>query len=214
MATHSINTYPGFSPEIQSELLPGESLLWTGQPLQSVIFHPLDIYAVPFSLLWGGFAIFWEWGVTDHFTNFDASSTAGHSFLPLWGIPFILIGQYLIWGRFLVTAWRKERTFYAVTNKRVLIVSTGLTRKVIDGNVRTLSYAALTTRSDGIGTIKFTPDVYTPRSRWSITLGTDTDSYYDRDYPSIDIELATLAFHDIPDARAVYQLIQSRRDQA
>ena len=40
--------------EIQEELLTGETVLWTGQPLRQVIFHPSDWYAIPFSLLWGG----------------------------------------------------------------------------------------------------------------------------------------------------------------
>lgn len=44
----------------QSELLANESLLWTGQPERRVIFHKEDILAIPFSLMWGGFAIFWE----------------------------------------------------------------------------------------------------------------------------------------------------------
>jgi hypothetical protein len=45
---------------IQPELLTGESVLWTGQPSTAVIFHKEDAMLVPFSLFWGGFAIFWE----------------------------------------------------------------------------------------------------------------------------------------------------------
>jgi hypothetical protein len=45
--------------QIQPELLSGESLLWSGQPLRRVIFHQRDLFTIPFSLLWGGFAIFW-----------------------------------------------------------------------------------------------------------------------------------------------------------
>jgi hypothetical protein len=40
----------------------------------------------------------------------------------LWGVPFVVIGQYMIWGRFLYDAWLKPRTYYGITNRRVLIL--------------------------------------------------------------------------------------------
>ena len=49
---------------IQPELTPGESIVWAGQPNTSVIFHKQDVFMIPFSLMWGGFAIFWEAGVS------------------------------------------------------------------------------------------------------------------------------------------------------
>ena len=49
---------------VQPELTSGESILWAAQPNTSGIFHSEDLYLIPFSLLWGGFAIFWEAAVT------------------------------------------------------------------------------------------------------------------------------------------------------
>lgn len=189
--------------QIQPELLSGESLLWSGQPLGRVIFHQRDLFTIPFSLLWGGFAIFWEWGVTGHFGG-SANRHPAPGFFGLWGIPFVVMGQYLIWGRFFYTAWRKGRTYYAVTNKRVVVVSTGFTRKLIDGYLHNLDSASLTLRSDGIGTIEFAPSAFS-LSTWSF-------GQRRRDN-QIDIDLGSLAFFDIPDARAVYQIIQSQREQ-
>jgi hypothetical protein len=47
----------------------------------------------------------------------------------LWGIPFLVIGNYMVWGRFLADAWLKRRTYYAVTNRRVLVLQDGWKRK-------------------------------------------------------------------------------------
>src|SRR5208283_4403082 len=100
-----------------------------GMPNPRVVFHSDDWFAIPFSLLWGGFAIFWEASVLG-FWNFSARSGLHpvSYFMALWGVPFVVIGQYMIWGRFLVDAWLKRRTYYAVTNRRVLILQEGWKR--------------------------------------------------------------------------------------
>jgi len=118
---------PEVSMRLQPELLSGESVLWAGRPNPNVVFHSDDWYMIPFSLLWGGFAIFWEAGVLGYWGH-NAKGTPS-IFMAIWGIPFIVIGQYLIWGRFLYDAWLKRRTYYVVTDRRVLILQEGWKRK-------------------------------------------------------------------------------------
>ena len=88
-------------------------------PDPHVIFHSDDWTFIPFSLLWGGFSIFWE---KQALNSWRSSSASNIDFMALWGIPFVLMGNYMIWGRFFHDAWLKRRTYYAVTNHRALIV--------------------------------------------------------------------------------------------
>lgn len=97
-----------------SYLTNDESILWEGQPNPHWLFSPKDALLIPFSLLWGGFAIVWEVGVL---------SSRAPSLFMLWGIPFVVIGQYLIWGRFLYKYLRRQKTYYAITERRALVLN-------------------------------------------------------------------------------------------
>lgn len=93
-------------------LRPGEQLRWVGQPDPQVRFAPMDLFLVPFSLMWGGFAIVWEWQVL----------TSSESLLfVLWGIPFVLVGLYFIVGRFIYKKHRKLKTVYGLTDSRAIV---------------------------------------------------------------------------------------------
>lgn len=191
---------PGSAAAIQSELLSGESFVWAGQPEPSVIFHKEDAYLIPFSFLWGGFAIFWEgsvaglWGVRDNHHQW--------TFGILWGIPFVLIGQYAIWGRFFHVAWRKGRTHYAVTNRRVIVVQEGWKRQMAFAYVDSLPALIKESGSRGIGTLRFGPPYLTSPGRNSST-----------SFNSLSIAGAPV-FVDIEDVDSVYRLVCDLRDKA
>ena len=151
---------------LQGELSSGEALLWAGKPNGRVIFHRSDLTMVPFSLLWGGFFIFWEAGVSGH--GFMAGKHQDPSFfMMLWGVPFVIIGQYLIWGRFLYAAWKKTRILYALTNERLFVFVRPPQQKIISLYLRSVPGIEKELRADGIGTLKFgdTPPISAGRGK-------------------------------------------------
>lgn len=93
-------------------LLSDEVLLWTGRPDPTKHLSRIDIFMVPFSLMWGGFAIFWESGVL---------VSGAPVLFALFGLPFVGIGLYFIFGRFIVKARRKRQTAYGLTDHRALV---------------------------------------------------------------------------------------------
>ena len=183
---------------IQPELTPGESVLWAGQPSPRITFHRQDLFFIPFSLMWGGLAIFWEAGVAG-FWGSSGTRLRGPWLLGLiWGIPFVVIGQYLIWGRFLYAAWEKKRIHYAVTNRRLIAVRSGSSRLMASCYIDTLLTLIKEGRSNGIGTLRFAevPAAANGRSTWASWDG-----------------LAVPSFVDIDDVDSVYRLVSDLRER-
>ncbi len=103
--------------DVEALLEPGERTLWVGRPLTGFRFNRGDVFLIPFSLLWGGFAILWEYMAIRMAL---ISGNAGAIIGPLFGIPFVAIGVYLIIGRYLQDSRRRKHTILLVTDKRLI----------------------------------------------------------------------------------------------
>lgn len=68
------------------------------------------------------------------------------------GVSFVLVGLYLVFGRFIVERRRISQTAYAITNKRILISQRGHL-DVLDRNI--MPSLPLDAGRDGKGTITF-----------------------------------------------------------
>ena len=150
---------------LKGELGRGERLLWSGQPRRRIVFRASEFFMTPFALMWGGFAIFWEWHAL--------TAPNAPPFFALWGIPFLLIGFHLIFGRFLLEIWQRSKTYYGVTNERVLIVSGLFKRNVKSLSLRNLPELSVSEGSNGVGTISFGGGPFSSMFTGSAWPGTD-----------------------------------------
>ncbi len=164
-------------------LLSGERIVWSGQPHQGLMLLPRDALLIPFSLVWGGFAIFWEvMAITK-----SAPATA-------FGAIFVCVGLYIMFGRFVFDAWLRRGMRYAVTNRRILIARPAPFSRFIAISLDKLPEARLTEGSNGRGTIQFGQQAPSWRGESQVSMT-----------PTLDQIPQFLA---IDDARRVFDLIQ------
>lgn len=116
------------------------------------------------------------------------------------GAAFSLMGLNLIFGRFLIDAWKRAHTIYALSDQRALIITQRPKRETRSFTITGLNELAIVEGRDGSGTITLGPGAIGPR--W--LQGTS--------WPGLSQDAA--AFEMIPDARRVHELIRStQRDR-
>ena len=129
---------------------PREVIRWTGQPKQGLTLRPADAFLIPFSLLWCGFAVFWEVSVW---------RTGAPPFFMLWGGAFVCFGLYFVFGRFFADAYLRSKIHYALTDQRALILG-GLTGNDLTSvDLRATSEIRYKDIDGSRGTISFGPDL-------------------------------------------------------
>jgi hypothetical protein len=176
---------------VRSFLEAGERLLWEGQPDVSRFSLRGAWFLVPFSFLWGGFALFWE-----------ASAFAGHAplFFLLWGIPFVALGLYLIAGRIPVARREARRTRYGITDQRVLLLTGAFGQRLTAMQLKDLPPAQLDVDRSGYGSITFG----IPVSPFRVPPG----------WPTMGMWSQPPAFTSIADARRVYEVLNEAKAAA
>jgi len=142
--------------QIRQELTPGETILWAGRPSLRPVFirneQPevllVGYFAGIFGLLWEGLAIW-------HFVSFPTE--LGSIAMVVSGLFFAVVSQYYAWGRFVSATRKKKRTYYAVTNRRVIAVEKGSKRKVAAAEIGSIQTLLKEKRLGDIGTLRFAP---------------------------------------------------------
>jgi hypothetical protein len=175
--------------ELQKHLDKKEKILWAERPKQGIIFRSSDGCLIPFSLVWGGFAIFWETLVF----VMDAPI-----FFAVFGIPFVLIGLYLIIGRFLHDMYIRSQMIYGLTDKQI-IIKRGDHLRLVD--LSALTDIQVSEKNDGSGSILFNSK-YDQRNK----KGKNNSNL------SFSPLSLGLSFEAIPKVQAVYHQIEELRN--
>lgn len=170
--------------ELRKDLGPKEHLIWTGQPKKGIIFRKQDIFLIPFSILWCSFAIFWL------VSSLVSDAPLAFS---LFGVPFVVLGLFFVFGRFILDAKLREGTCYGLTKDRILIKSGIFSKSIQSVHIETIPTLHYTEKRDGMGTLVF--GYGNPRSSGR---------------GGLNILVSPVATHEltmIPKVRTVYQKI-------
>lgn len=194
-ALGDLSAFPAVVPGsslLEPHLVRDEHVLWVGWPDPAKRFNKGDIFAVPFSVMWAAFSVFWE----------ASALASGPFFFALWGVPFLAIGLYMVIGRFFYKARMKRRTVYAVTDKRVLKLLQKNSGDVLDAAfIDALPAVNRDVRADGSGSV-----VFGGGSNMQAQFGNNgMPSFF------LNNMQVPLSFYDIPDAAHVAELVTELR---
>ncbi len=135
----------------QAQLEAGERLLWYGRPdpkrqlLGSLV---VLLFGIP----WTAFALFWTAAASG--LVWGEMGFGWHSLFALWGVPFVLVGFGMLGSPYWL--YRKaQRTVYAITNRRALIISGTRTREIQSYTARDIGIIERSERANGKGDVMF-----------------------------------------------------------
>lgn len=120
----------------------GEVIQWSGKPKRNPKFLQLPLTA--FGLIFLSFSVFW---------TIMASKMAG--LMALFGIPFIIVGTFLVFGKKLRSKTVNPQIYYAVTDERILILNHGAQDHLVQVNINRLTNVVLTPSIDNTSSITF-----------------------------------------------------------
>lgn len=182
-----------------SELLRDEDILWYAQPDPSGRITWADLFLIPFGLFWTIFSIFWVAAVFVIAVTDEPAAFLGVAF----GIPFVLVGLYMLFGRFWYKRWAKKRTYYAVTSRRILALSKIWSRSLHAAFIDTIPSIKKSIREDGSGTLWF------GNTPWWVTMYGNTGlEFFGAMYGE-----SPVVFYDIKEASEVYNLVNELRNR-
>ena len=160
----------------------GERILWTGCPARRLfVFQPGDLFMVPFSLVWavGASGAFFSTG-----------------FPSLVGLLFGALAIYITIGRFVVDAYIRRRTAYALTDRRALIARSAWGKDIREQPLSAALGLSFRGRGEGALTFGQTIGVFSYRGQMAVWGGED----------------GSFTFRAIPDPEDVFHMAQRAKE--
>lgn len=136
------------TPIFQQFLDPGEKILWHGKPRQGFLLRRSDVFFIPFSIVWAAIAVWLEYATITSPLPLEEK---------LWSILSLAVAAYILALRFVVDLLYRHFSYYALTDRRVLIHA-GLLRSTLTSlPLATQKEIHLDLRKDGSGDVIFGP---------------------------------------------------------
>ena len=184
-------------------LHPGEKLLWTGQPDVSVHFCTQDILLIPYSLSSAIVMAIWMGGVSYAINASPDPVRIVAMIMFLVGIPMFVYSMFAVFGRFIYKAWNKSCLYYAITDKRAIILNkNGALQEVVLDQIASIT---LIPGMHKTGTIKF-GNCSQELSRAELYANTGLDFL-----SVLGLNVFRPSFFDVPDVDKVYGIINELR---
>jgi hypothetical protein len=189
------------SSPIDDLLGQGERVLWAGRPPRNLLLlNAGDLFLVPFFLFWTGFSCLWEAIAIGGLL--DSGTGSPDICMPLFGLPFVGIGLLMLAGRFIWEPQARRSTYYALTDRRVMIVTGKKSQKVVSVPLEKIENIGMTVHRNGTGTLTFTGAPGATRFG-STTIYTGNAGNSANAPPQFD---------HIPDPKKVYDMVMKAQD--
>lgn len=191
---------PGVTAGWEDILEPGETILWQGRPDNVVVWRNVLSVESAFGLVFGLFALFWIIAAVG-MGGVGGINPIGLIF-PLFGLPFLATGVWMVVGRIIWDARQRGRTWYTLTDRTAFIATdSGGTRKLETYPLRAEMDIQL---EDGDpGTVWFERKIAHHPGRWSGGPG-------NKRYRGPSTSVTPIGFRRIDDPRRVYRLLRDR----
>jgi hypothetical protein len=149
---------PELESRLQSELQPGERLVWAGQPRPDLVSRQAWLL-VPCGVVFTGFALFWmvtAGGMAAVAGGVNGGFGSLFGCFPCFGIPFVLVGLFMLTS----PVWLRRqahKTLYALTDRRAILFEPKWFRMatVRSYTAAGLSHLTRRERPDGSGDLVF-----------------------------------------------------------
>lgn len=182
-------------------LADGETILWQGRPAPGIVWRDLINPLTFFGLFFFLFAVFWVGAA------FAMTRNTGGGFgilFPLFGLPFIAVGFYLLIGRIFWDAYSRSRTWYTLTDRGAYTATEIFGKRALK-RVGFDEMSRLDLEDSQPGSVWFSETVSTHAHR---RRGSAVHNQY-RSHSQTTV--TPVGFARIDDPRAVYRLIADRR---
>jgi len=99
---------------------PGEHILWQGRPDGRLRLKGRNLLISGFGVGFLAFSVFW---VIMAFSFPGTQNDPVGWLFPMFGLPFVLVGLWLVFGVHFYDAYKRSKSFYTLTSKRAFIGS-------------------------------------------------------------------------------------------